>query len=87
MTLRPNGSNLFASILLILVVAGGELWGAAYQILVLRRESGVAWFLIASAVFFIALVVGSQKAYIRVDDSVITSDQNCRVAEPSTVER
>jgi len=70
-TLRPNRSNLWASIFL-LVVAGGELWGAGYQILVIQREPGVAWFLGASAVFLIALVVGSQNAYIQVDDSAIS---------------
>ena len=71
MTLKPNRSNLVASIFLLLV-AGGELWGAAYQILVIQREPGVAWFLGAMALFLIALVAGSQKVYIRVDESAIT---------------
>ena len=70
-TLRPSRFNLWVTSILLLVVAGGELAGAAYQVLVLQRELGVAWFLGASALFFIALVVGSQKAYIRVDDSAI----------------
>jgi len=52
-------------------VAGAELAGAAYQILVQQRELGVAWFLGASALFWIALVVGAQKSYIQVDDSAI----------------
>ena len=71
MTLRPNRFNLWSTSILLLVVAGGELGGAAYQILVLQRELGVAWFLGASALFWIALVVGAQKVYIQVNDSTI----------------
>ena len=70
-TLRPSRINLWVTSIFLLVVAGGELEGAAYQILVLQRELGVAWFLGASALFWIALVVGAQNAYIQVDDSAI----------------
>ena len=72
MTLRPCRIRLWANTIFFLLVAGGELWGAAYQILVLQRELGVAWFLGASALFWTALVVGAHKTYIRVDDSAIT---------------
>ena len=70
-TLRPNRFNLWSTSILLLVVAGGELGGAAYPVVVLQRELGVAWFLGASALFWIALVVGAHKAYIQVDDSAI----------------
>jgi hypothetical protein len=70
-TLRPSRFNLWVTSIFLLVVAGGELAGAAYQILVLQREPGVAWFLGASALFWIALVVGAQKVCIQVDDSAI----------------
>lgn len=71
-TLRPSRINLWVTSVFLLVVAGGELGGAAYQILVLQRELGVAWFLGAGALFCIALVVGAQETYIQVNDSAIT---------------
>jgi len=69
-TLRPSRFYLWETSILLLVVAGGELGGAAYQILQ-QRELGVAWFLGASALFWIALVVGAHKTYIQVDASAI----------------
>lgn len=71
MILRPSRFNLWVTSIFLLAVAGAELAGAAYQILVQQRELGVAWFLGASALFWIALVVGAQKSYIQVDDSAI----------------